>query len=307
MSRKNFKVATTQEGKTTLTKIDKTPTGKVKTLKDKEAVKKAREEQYENFRTNALIRRAKRMGLSEEQIKVKIEELKKQLAAPTNYSVLIWYNPEDFDMMKEALKNEDMTVDILTTTYLFITVDSEGLATLRSIAPSSAKIYPYVKRKPPILPTQQPSVAAKKGYRTKAEKKALAKAAKKARKNKTVEEDSRRGLMCFRKRVNEMRKSKLQRKQEKEARKKDEKLKGITRKDKKAYTGPFTGKTAKEKKAISASMKAHRANIKKVEKARMKNFTKTRVFRKNLIVMHKDITKPLETKEKASTELKQAA
>ena len=181
MSRKNFKVATTQDGKTTLTKIDKTPTGKVKTLKDKEAIKKAREEQYENFRTNALIRRAKRRGLSEEQIKVEVEKLKKQLASPNNYNVLIWYNPEDFDLMKEALKNEDMTVDILTTTYLFITVDAEGLATLRSIAPSSAKIYPYVKRKPPILPTQQPRVKAKPIH-TKAEKKTLAKAAKAARK-----------------------------------------------------------------------------------------------------------------------------
>lgn len=181
MSRKNFKVETAENGQTTLIKIDKTPTGKVKTLKDKEAVKKAREEQYENFRINALKRRAKRVGLSEEQTKVKIEELKKQLAAPANYSVLIWYDPKDYDMMKEALKNEDMTVDILTTTYLFITVDSEGLATLRSIAPPTAKIYPHVKRKPPILPTEQPRARGKK-TRTKAEKKNLAKAAKRARK-----------------------------------------------------------------------------------------------------------------------------
>lgn len=181
MSRKNFKVATTEDGKTTLAKIDKTPTGKVKTLKDKEAVKKAREEQYENFRTNALIRRCKRYGLSEEQIRVKVEELKKQLKAPTNYNVLIWYDPKDFDMMKEALKNEDMTVDILTTTYLFITVDSEGLATLRSIAPPTAKIYPHVKRKPSVLPIVQQATKKKK-TRTKAEKKNLAKAAKAARK-----------------------------------------------------------------------------------------------------------------------------
>lgn len=181
MSRKNFTVATAEDGKTTLVKIDKTPTGKVKTLKDKEAIKKAREEQYETFRKNALIRRAKRMGLSEEQIKVKVEELEKQLKAPTNYTVLIWYDPKDFDMMKEAIKNEDMSVDILTTTYLFITVDSEGLATLRSIAPPTAKIHPHVKRKPSVLPIIQQATTKKK-LRTKAEKKNLAKAAKAARK-----------------------------------------------------------------------------------------------------------------------------
>lgn len=181
MSRKNFTVATAEDGKTTLVKIDKTPTGKVKTLKDKEAIKKAREEQYENFRINALKRRAKRMGLSEEQINVKVEELKKQLKAPTNYNVLIWYDPKDYDMMKESIKNEDMAVDIMTSTYLFITVDSEGLGTLRSIAPPTAKIYPHVKRKPNVLPTEKPRARGAK-KRTKAEKKALATAVKKARK-----------------------------------------------------------------------------------------------------------------------------
>ena len=181
MSRKNFKVATTEDGKTTLTKIDKTPTGKVKTLKDKEAIKAAREEQYKNFRIAALKRRAKRMGLSEEQTNVKVKELEEQLKAPANYSVLIWYDPKDYDMMKESIKNEDMVVDIMTSTYLFITVDSEGLGTLRSIAPPTAKIYPHVKRKPNVLPTEKPRVRGAKKH-TKAEKKALATAAKKARK-----------------------------------------------------------------------------------------------------------------------------
>ena len=181
MSRKNFKVATTEDGKTTLTKIDKTPTGKVKTLKDKEAIKAAREEQYKNFRIAALKRRAKRMGLSEEQTNVKVKELEEQLKAPANYSVLIWYDPKDYDMMKESIKNEDMVADIMTSTYLFITVDSEGLGTLRSIAPPTAKIYPHVKRKPNVLPTEKPRARGAK-KRTKAERKALATAAKKARK-----------------------------------------------------------------------------------------------------------------------------
>ena len=195
MSKKNFKVATTENGKTpkqntsktdhifATTKItkDKTPTGKVKTMKDKEALRKEREEQYKNFRINALKRRAKRMGLSDEQTEVKIKELISQIESPNQYHVLIWYNPADFDMMKQALKNEDLVVDMMTTTYLFITADADTLATLRSIAPSSAKIYPYVKRKPPILPSSEPSGRGKK-TRTKAEKKNLAAAAKKARK-----------------------------------------------------------------------------------------------------------------------------
>ena len=186
MSKKNFKVATTENGKTpkqdtkhvfatTNIKKDKTPTGKVKTMKDKEELQKAREEQYKNFRVNALKRRAKRMGLSEEQTQVKIKELVSQIESPNQYNVLIWYNPDDFDMMKQALLNEDLVVDMMTTTYLFITADSDTLATLRSIAPPSAKIYPYVKRKP------APSGRGKK-TRTKAEKKNLAAAAKKARK-----------------------------------------------------------------------------------------------------------------------------
>ena len=195
MSKKNFKVATTEDGKTpkqntsktdhifatAKIKTDKTPTGKVKTMKDKEELRKTREEQYKSFRINALKRRAKRMGLSDEQIEVKIKELISQIESPNQYHVLIWYNPDDFDMMKQALLKEDLVVDMMTTTYLFITADADTLATLRSIAPPSAKIYPYVKRKPPILPSQQPSGRGKK-TRTKAEKKSLAAAAKKARK-----------------------------------------------------------------------------------------------------------------------------
>ena len=45
MKEKNAKVATVENNVTT-TKIDNTPTGKTKTIKDKEAIKKAREEQY---------------------------------------------------------------------------------------------------------------------------------------------------------------------------------------------------------------------------------------------------------------------
>lgn len=192
MSKKNFKVETATNGQTpkqdTKHKFataniakDKTPTGKVKTLKDKEALKAAREEDYKNFRVNALKRRAKRMGLSDEQTKVKIEELLKQMAAPTNYDIVIMFNPEDYDMVKQALMNDDITWKFLVTTYGFLDGDAEVLASLRKILPPKCKIYPYVKRKPNVLPTQPPRARGAK-KRTKAEKKALAKAAKTARK-----------------------------------------------------------------------------------------------------------------------------
>lgn len=181
MSRKNFKVATTEDGKTTLTKIDKTPTGKVKTMKKKEELQKAREEQYKNFRINALKRRAKRMGLTDEQTAVKVKELEKQMAASNDYNILIMFNPNDFNLVKQALMNDDIAWKLLVTSYGFIDGDDELLADLRKLLPPSAKIYPHVKRKPPILPSQQPSGRGKK-TRTKAEKKSLAAAAKKARK-----------------------------------------------------------------------------------------------------------------------------
>ena len=182
MSRKNFTVATTEDGKTTLTKIDKTPTGKVKTMKKKEELQKAREEQYKNFRINALKRRAKRMGLTDEQTAVKVKELEKQMASTNDYNILIMFNPNDFNLVKQALMNDNIAWKMLVSSYGFIEGDGELLADLRKLLPPSAKIYPHVKRKPPILPSQQPSGRGKK-TRTKAEKKSLAAAAKKARKH----------------------------------------------------------------------------------------------------------------------------
>lgn len=192
MSKNNFKVETAANGQTpkqdTKHKFataniakDKTPEGKVKTLKDKETLKAAREEQYENFRINALKRRAKRMGLSEEQINVKVEELKAQIKAPNNYDIIIMFDPADYDMVKQALMNDDITWKLLVTTYGFLEGDAEVLASLRKILPPKSKIYPHVKRKPSVLPTEKPRVRGAK-KRTKAEKKALAMAAKKARK-----------------------------------------------------------------------------------------------------------------------------
>ena len=264
MSKKNFKVATDngqtpkQDTKhifaTVNVKKDKTPTDKVKTLKDKEALKKEREEQYKNFRIGALKRRAKRMGLTEEQTKVKVEELIKQINTPNQYLVLVMFNPDDKDMNTQALKNEGIVWKMQGSNYFYIEADQDTLGTIRGIMTPGSKIHPYVKKKPPILPVQeQPKSKAKQ--KTKAERKAAAKAAKNARKNKHVGEDSLKGIMCFRKRVNEMRKSKAQKAEEKAARK-------ATKVKRKAYTGPFTGKTAAQKKEISAKMKAHAEAVK---------------------------------------------
>ena len=153
MEKKNAKVATVENNVTT-TNIDKTPTGKVKNLKDKEAIKKAREEQYKNFRIGALKRRTKRMGLSEEETKKKIEALLVQLNTPNSYNVLILFNPKDENLVVQALKNEDLTWKMKSNSHLFMDADQETLATIRKIMPPTAKIHPYVKKKPPVIPTK---------------------------------------------------------------------------------------------------------------------------------------------------------
>lgn len=281
MSRKNFKVATTEDGKTTLTKIDKTPTGKVKTLKDKEAIKAAREEQYKTFRVNALKRRAKRIGLSDEQIKVKVEELLKQIDAPANYDIMIMFNPADYDMVKQALMNEDITWKLLVSTYGFIEGDAEVLATIRTIVPSTAKIYPHVKRKPNVLPTAEPYVRGAK-KRTKAEKKALAKAAKAARKalnrnkgHNTNSEAKERVMQFIKNWYNEKRN--------------------------------LHGKKAK-RKAFLGTQGSYEALPKRVKvKAKRQNFTKTHISKGRRIVIPKATENASTSVKMASTSVKKAA
>ena len=181
MSRKNFKVATAEDSKTTLIKIDKTPTGKVKTIKDKETIRKEREENYKNFRVNALKRRAKRMGLTDEQTKEAVDKLLVQLDTPNSYMVLILFNPNDANLVREAIKNEGLVWKMMSNSHLFIEADQETLGTLREIMPPSAKIHPYVKKKPSILPAEEPPKKNKKP-KNRASIRAAAKAAKKARK-----------------------------------------------------------------------------------------------------------------------------
>lgn len=152
MSRKNFKVATAEDGKTTLVKINTIPTGKVKTIKDKETIRKEREEQYKNFRVNALKRRATRMQMSQEQTDEAVKALLEQLDTPNSYMVLILFNPNDVNLVREAIKNEGLVCKMMSNSHLFIEADQETLGTLREIMPPSAKIHPYVKKKPAILP-----------------------------------------------------------------------------------------------------------------------------------------------------------
>lgn len=147
-----MKVATASDGKTTLVKIYKTPTGKVKTIKDRDKIRKEREEQYKNFRLGALERRAKRMGLSEEEIKKKKEELLNQLDTPNSYDVLVLFSAKDYNLVKEAMNNEGLVYKILGNSYVWMVADQETLKTIREIMPPSAKIHPYVKKKPTVLP-----------------------------------------------------------------------------------------------------------------------------------------------------------
>ena len=179
MSRKNFKVATAEDGKTTLVKIDKTPTGKVKTIKDKETIRKEREEQYKNFRVNALKRRAARMQMPQEQIDEAVKALLEQLDTPNSYTVLILFNPNDLGLIKEAMKNEGLVWKMISNSYLFMEADQETLKTIREIMPPSAKIHPYVKKKPSVLPDNK----EKSGYiAKKTDKSTTAKARRNAKK-----------------------------------------------------------------------------------------------------------------------------
>lgn len=160
MSKNNKNVETAQESQTTQ-KVYKTPTGKTITLEEKKKRREAREQEYQNFRINALRRRAKRMKMSEEDINKAVEALKKQLDTPNNYNILLFFNPNNANLVKEALSNEGIVWKIMgynprkeSDGYMYIVdADQEVLATIREIVPPGTKIHPYVKKKPSILPT----------------------------------------------------------------------------------------------------------------------------------------------------------
>ena len=154
-------------------KKSKTPTVKVTLLKETEARRKAREEQYKNFRVNALKRRCKRMGLSDEDTGKYIEKLLKQLASPNSYRILIMFASKDKNLVVQALKKEDLVYNMMANSHFFIEGDQEVLDTLQGIMPPSAKIYPYVKKKDPVIP-EEVRVKAKKPTNNTDKKKAEA-------------------------------------------------------------------------------------------------------------------------------------
>lgn len=150
---KNNKVDTAQKGQTT--NNNSVPTGKVKTLKSAEERRKIREEQFRNFRINALKRRANRMGLSNEEIEEAIKKLKEQMDAPKEYSILIMLSKNDIAMFKEALAKEGIKYAFCGEDFVYVNGNQNTLAKVREIAPNKAKIYPYAKKMESVLPKKK--------------------------------------------------------------------------------------------------------------------------------------------------------
>lgn len=181
----NTQVETTQKSQATNKNKSGVPTGKIKTLKTAEARKKAREEEYRNFRIAALKRRCKRMKLSEDEINELIEKLKKQLNAPKEYSILIMINKKDRKLMTEALANANIQYKFHGEDFFWIDGDQNILAKIREISPNSAKIHPYAKKMESVIPKQEKEVIKKPSNNT-AEKKSAAKAARSGHTVKSV-------------------------------------------------------------------------------------------------------------------------
>lgn len=181
---KNNTVDTAQKGQTT-TK-NNIPTGKVKTLANATERRKAREEQFRNFRINALKRRCKRMGFDEAKTNEYVEKLKKQMDAPKEYTILVMFNNADFNLLKEAVTKAGIKYNILVAGnskacisygYMSLVGDQVVLAKVREIAPPSANIHPYAKKMESVIPAEDKEVIKKPSNNT-AEKKAAAKSAK---------------------------------------------------------------------------------------------------------------------------------
>lgn len=189
--RKNFKVATTEDGKTTLTKIDKTPTGKVKKIEDAKKRREAREEQYRQFRINALVRRGQRMKLSEEEIEDLTKLLIKQMNEPKQYTILCLFPTKTStkkgeasiaNLAKQAILNSKIEYKLLVDTYAYIIGDEKVLAKLREILPEGVTIHPYPKKQASIFNMVDKPKQEKKPSNNNKNVAAKAKAARKAAK-----------------------------------------------------------------------------------------------------------------------------
>ena len=164
------------------TKKDKTPTGKVTVISEKESKRKAREEQYRNFRINALKRRADRMGLSKEEIEEAVKKLIEQMDAPKEYNILIMVVKSEIKMLKEALAKEGIKYAFCGDDFVSVNGNQDILAKIREIAPTSAKIYPHAKKMESVLPKKE-YIKTKKPSNNSKEKAA---AAKMTRKEKNI-------------------------------------------------------------------------------------------------------------------------
>ena len=176
----NTSVDTAQKGQAT-TK-NNIPTGKVKTLANATERRKAREEQFRNFRIGALRRRCKRMGFDEAKTEEYVKKLIEQLNAPKEYDILIMFNSKEGPMMRQALYNAKIKYKFHADTYFFVQGDQNILAKIREIAPRSAKIYPYAKKMQSVI-DEAPVVKKKKPTNNTVEKR---KAAKDARKKENI-------------------------------------------------------------------------------------------------------------------------
>ena len=182
----NTKVETAQKSQATNKKTSKVPTGKVTLMKETEARKKAREEQYRSFRINALRRRCKRMGFDDEKTEELVKKLIEQMNAPKEYSIIVMFDNSDYNMLKEAVENAKIKYNVLVNgntkarvslAYMSLEGNQDVLAKLREIAPPSAKIYPYAKKMESVLPKAEPK--KKKPSNNSKEKAAAVKAARK--------------------------------------------------------------------------------------------------------------------------------
>lgn len=226
----NTKVETTQKSQATnkiqpenvqkdLAKIDeirknksKVPTGKVTLLKETEARKKAREEQYRTFRINSLKRRCKRMGYDEKQTEEFVKKLIEQMEKPNTYTILVMLNPKDGLMMKEALKKENINYKYHGDTYFSFEGDKKLLDKLREIAPPDGKFHIYAKKAESVLPKVNKEVIKKPSNNT-AEAKKNAKAARKEINKKRGLHKKSKGKFCAKqKRILSLAKLKKQRK-----------------------------------------------------------------------------------------------
>lgn len=214
---KNNTVDTAQKGQTT---IDKTPTGKVKTLKSAEERRKAREEQFRNFRINALKRRCKRYGFDEKKTEEYIEKLKKQMDEPNQYTIIVCLRRDGMKTMEQAVLNAKLSWTHRSPIgekkesdgYFAFVGDQKLVDKILEIAPPDAKIHRYAKKMESVIPKQEREVTKKPSNNT-AEAKKNAKAARKEINKKRGMHKKGKGKFCAKqKRILSLSERKKQRK-----------------------------------------------------------------------------------------------